>query len=437
MAWMDQYAPRGSAARERGMITLLAWSFLALLCFSLILVSKEVAPAFHIRFDDLGAWLAALSVAGLGLCVPLLATARSPLGFASSFYLLAVTAGYLWLSYFTPLQYDHVGARLSAVASWAAFAMPALMVTRCQPSGGLLTHQQVNILAGCLICLSAGIAAWGYSFGFLFVVSLDGSSPGSSLSFPLWIRYAISICTTTILPFSYAWFFTQKRHLLAAVVLAVLATYYPITLNKTVLLTPFWLIIIASLLKFTSWRIAVILSLLLPMMIGIAALAFDPHRPELIFGAINFRMLAIPASAIDHYNHFFSTRPLTNFCHIAIIGRFFDCTLPDHLGVMLAKVYATGNYNASLLATEGIASVGIYAAPLTALVCGLVIAVGDLVSDRLEPSFVLLSSSILVLTLMNVPLSTTMLTHGGFLLFTLWFLTPRDIRPKKPDEGFT
>jgi len=178
-------------------------------------------------------------------------------------------------------------------------------------------------------------------------------------------------------------------------------------------------------LRFTSWRFAVVLSLLLPAAMGLAAKVIDPTAFSFSFRVINFRMLAIPASAIDHYNHFFSTHSLTNFCQMSIVAKLFDCPLSDHLGVTMAREYATGNYNASLLATEGIASVGVYLAPISAFLCGLVIAIGNIASHRLDPTFVLLSGAVLLQTMMNVPLSTIMLTHGGILIFALWLLTPR------------
>jgi hypothetical protein len=159
--------------------------------------------------------------------------------------------------------------------------------------------------------------------------------------------------------------------------------------------------------------------------LGLAAKFIDPNPEDSIFRMINFRMLAIPASAIDHYNLFFSTHPLTYFCQVGIIGKIFACSLHDELGVLLAKEFGTGNYNASLLSTEGTASVGVYFAPLSAMLCGAVIAIGNMTSDRLEPALVLLSAAILLQVMMNVPMSIFMLSHGGFLMFALWFLTPR------------
>lgn len=426
MASADQVALEKGALDERLAVKVLLWSFLALLCASLVLVAGDVRPVFNMRFDSRTLFPAAFSVAALGLSAPLFPLSRSPFGFAASFYLLAITAGYLWLSYFTPLQYDHATARLSAAASWVAFALPALLINKPLPIRDWFNARQMDMLCGSLMLLASAVAIWGYGLGFHFVSMLESESLRGTLNFPTWMRYAIPICATTILPFCYAWSITREKYVTAAIALVIVLAYYPISLNKTTLLTPFWLVALTVLLKFASWRIAIVLSLLAPMLVGFIAFAVSHQSPEPIFRIINFRFLAIPASALDHYNHFFSTHALTGFCQISVVARIFDCGLPEQLGVLMANTYATGNYNASLLATEGVASVGLYLAPLAGLACGSVIAAGNIASSRLDPAFVLLSAAILLQAIMNIPLSTIMLTHGGILMFALWLLTPRE-----------
>jgi hypothetical protein len=230
------------------------------------------------------------------------------------------------------------------------------------------------------------------------------------------------------LPFAYAWFVTQKRYAIAAIALTILFLFYPITLNKTVLLTPFWLIALTMLLRFVPAKPAAVLSLLAPMLLGLIIHTFELDLSRKIYGVINLRMLAIPASGIDHYAHFFSTHPVTNFCQIQIIGKIFQCTLSDRLAVLMANGYAIGNYNASLLATEGIASVGPYLAPIPVLLCGMVFAVGNMASARLDQAFIFLSGSVLAQAVMNIPLSTLMLTHGGVVMLVLWFIAPTGSR---------
>ncbi|WP_051379815.1 hypothetical protein [Bradyrhizobium murdochi] len=404
----------------------LGFAFTLLLCVSMVLVSRDVEAAHHIAFDSRAMLPAAFSVAAFSLCAYLMFSSNNAFSVAVSFYLFAITAGYLWLSFFTQLSYDHATARLSAVAMWAAFAIPALTINRSLKFRDFLTIKQMDLISVFLICASAVIALRGYFLGFHFVGFIEGDPLRNTLILPTWMRYAVPILTTAALPFCCAWLLFRKRYILALVALTVCLAYYPITLHKTALMTPIWLVFISILLKLVRWRVAVVLSLLIPLAIGLAALAVAPLYYTPIFRVINFRMLAIPASALDHYFHYFSTHPLTNFCQISIIGKLLNCSLPDQLGVLLAQEYKTGNYNASLLATEGIASVGPYVAPVSAFFCGLVFAAANLVSNRLNPSFVILSGAAMLPAIMNVPLSTVALTHGGIVLVILWMLTPSD-----------
>jgi hypothetical protein len=55
------------------------------------------------------------------------------------------------------------------------------------------------------------------------------------------------------------------------------------------------------------------------------------------------------------------------------------------------------------------------------------VALGNRLSAGLPPPFVLLSGAILVQIIVNVPLSTVLLSHGAGLLFLLWYMTPRSI----------
>jgi hypothetical protein len=71
--------------------------------------------------------------------------------------------------------------------------------------------------------------------------------------------------------------------------------------------------------------------------------------------------------------------------------------------------------------------VGLVLAPLSALACGLIIALGNRASAGLPPRFVLLSGALLPQALLNVPLTTGLLTHGAAALFLLWYIMPRAI----------
>jgi hypothetical protein len=83
-----------------------------------------------------------------------------------------------------------------------------------------------------------------------------------------------------------------------------------------------------------------------------------------------------------------------------------------------------GNFNGSLFATEGLASVGPLFAPLSALACGLIVSLGNSASARLPAPLLATSAGIAVQALLNTPLSVSLLSNGVLVLWLLWVLTP-------------
>jgi hypothetical protein len=419
-----------SSATVLSLVTLLSAACLLVLCFSLVLVAGDVNTSFNIAYNNSNAVGAIFGAAFFCLCAAVLSARPFSFGYFVGFYMLAISCGYVWLSYFTPLPYDHIAARWSTAISSAVFFLAATVTLNRGPRlprFPSLSIAQMDALVKCLVGFVIVVALCGALTGLHFVGFTEGELIRSELSHPRWMDYATSISLSCLIPFSFAWLAQRRAYWTAALCIVLALSFYPIVVNKTALVAPFWLVFVFLLTKVIEPRVATILSLMLPLLIGLAAMTIDPSRPELVFRIINFRMLAIPSSGLDHYYHYFSTHPVTHFCQISPVGKLFSCAPPDQLGAMLAQEYSIGNFNASLLATEGIASVGVYLAPVAAALCGLLVSLGNLSSAGIAPSFVLLSSSMLVVMTMNVPLSVAMVTHGGIILFGLWLITPRAI----------
>jgi hypothetical protein len=254
------------------------------------------------------------------------------------------------------------------------------------------------------------------------------------LKFPTILNYLIGITTSALLPFAFSCFVARRNLWRAGATLILLVLFYPITLSKLTFFAPFWLLAMALLSRIFEARTTVVLSLLLPMLAGVCFVFFKTETPVFFFRAgaqyfylLNFRMIAIPSTALDVYNDFFSRHEYTYFCQIWALKPFVYCPYLEPLPIVLERAYKLGNFNASMFATEGIASVGPLFAPISAFVCGLVIALGNRLSAGLPPSFILISGAILAQVLLNVALSTVLLTHGAALLFLLWYITPRTI----------
>jgi hypothetical protein len=420
--------------RERVGLELLICFHIVACCISLVCVS-QIYPEYHILYRPSGLPGAVIIISVFSLISILFVFAEFSFGYLVGFYFFTMVAGYLWLNIFSEFSYDHQLAGLSAAASGIAFLLPALFI--CAPvrqiwipSSGAFDH-----LLSVILLLAVGTVAVGAAYNFrLVVLDNDIYTFRGTLQFPTILKYLIGITSSTLLPFAFACFVERKNPWRAGAALILLLLFYPITLSKLTFFSPVWIVAMVLLSKLFEIRIAVVLSLLTPLVVGLILFALFkigaiPNEAAIpYFSLINFRMIAIPSMAMDYYNDFFSKNDLTHFCQIQLLKLFVSCPYQEPIAIVIYRAFGIGgNFNASLFATEGIASVGAVFAPVATFACGLVIALGNRLSAGLPPRFILVSGALLPHILLNVPLTVTLLTHGAALLFLLWYVTPRTI----------
>lgn len=368
--------------------------------------------------------------------IPLFVFARFSFGYLAGFGFYTMIAGFIWISYFSQLHYDHAQARLSAFVSLVTFLLPVLSLAAPLKRVLALRPETMMRLQVSALCFSLFILLSNAAYGTAFVGIDDAGEMRNNFVRPSILKYSTGITTGALLPFAFAYFALQRRVYLAVVSLLVLTLFYPALLSKTVLFAPVWLLFLLVMFKMFEPKRATILTALVPMVGGLTAVALGRALDPLytisayMHGFINFRMLATPSSAIDLYLDFFGNNPLTHFCQISFVRTFSGCHY-NELGTVFADRYHLGNFNASLFATEGIASVGPIWTPVSTFFCGLVLSIGNSVSERLPPPLVAVSSGLAAQSLLNVPLSTTLLSNGLFVLFLLWYISPE----KPPDPG--
>jgi hypothetical protein len=418
---MNQALPLN--ARRGAILALLLLAFLILNCVSLTAVLHSSTPSNPMFWPAAGLTVAA------AIFIPLFMRARFSFGYIIGFNFYCLIASFLWLSYFTEGTYDRTEARWSAAASLLLVLLPLLFqVTQLRPRFTLSPRTMNRLLLG-LLAFALVVLAWNAVYGFALVSTAEADRLRGTLSRPAVLSYIDGWLVAALLPFAFAWFATQRRYLLAAMSAVLIAAFYPVLLNKTVAFAGVWLPFLFILFSLCEARRATVLTLLLPMLVGlIVVLLSYVGLPNgiyaLVFGGVNYRMLAFPAWALERYFHFFASHDLTHFCQIGIVRSFTGCAYQFQLGAEMAQHYHMGNLNGSLFATEGVASVGPIFAPLSALVCGLILSIGNSVSAHLPKRFVATSAGVAIQVLVNVPLSASLLSNGLLLLFLLWYVTP-------------
>jgi hypothetical protein len=357
---------------------------------------------------------------------------RFSFGYFVGFSLFTMILGFLWLNSFSKFNYDHRLAGVSAAVSALLFLLPALLINTPLKQLFTLSPRALEYFLKFILALALGtiVAASFYNFRLVSIRQIYDFR--NELYFPAPLRYLTGIMSTVLLPFACACYLALNRRWWAAVPLILMLLFYPITLSKFALFSTAWMIVLLMLLRIFEARAATILSILLPMLLGVILVAAYLNNYTLYyFGLVNIRMMATPSSALDIYNDFFSNHPPTWFCQISFLKPLMGCPYREQLSLVMEKAYQLGNINASLFATEGIASVGLYLAPLVALACGFVIALGNRASAGLPPGFVLISAGLLPQTFLNVPFTTALLTHGAGFLFLLWYIMPRTMFDRK------
>ncbi|MGY3343475.1 MULTISPECIES: hypothetical protein [unclassified Bradyrhizobium] len=412
-------------------VALLIVCHLALGSLSLICIAR-VYPVYHIFFDNDRLPAAIATIAAFAVLTVLFLRAQFSFGYFGGYYLFVMIAGYLWLNNFTELDYNHRLSGLSAAASAVAFLLPALYQPTLPRLLTLSTHTFKRLL-GCIVLIGVTALVIGAHYNFRLVSLGEIYTYRDALTAPPLVNYLLGVTMTALLPFAFACYAVNGKFWRAGTVLLLLLLFYPVTLSKQAFFTPAWLVLMFVVTRFISLRLTVILSLLLPTAAGV--ILFGLYRygllPEqfamAVFQLVNLRMVTMPSLTLDYYNAFFFNHHLTHFCQISYLKPIMTCPYREPLAVVIYNWFGIGGYmNASLFATEGVASVGPLLAPISALVCGIVVAIANGMSAGVSRRIVLVSSALLPQTLLNVPFTTVMLTHGAGVLFFLWYVMPRD-----------
>jgi hypothetical protein len=441
MNHVSEVSPQSANLIGRSRLPVLLLVHIAVCCLSFVYAIEIYSYIGLFAFDRTQVLSAVLTVAPLVPVALLFVFSRFSFGYILGFGFFTVILGYLWLTKFSLLGYDRRLGAISALASLLAFLVPALFVTSPLRQRIVLSRAALDLTLTAILILSLAVIAASAAYNFR-LVGLDSIYKfRATLEFPKPLAYAIGVCSTALLPYAFACYFLRDDRWRASATLVLLLLLYPITLTKLALFSPAWLLFLALLARYCEARIAVVLSLLLIVTAGVllqplvSAGALAKDSATVYFGPVNFRMIAIPSISLDMYSDFFSRHSVTWFCQISFLKPFVSCPYSEPLQHLMNRNYPLGFANASLFASEGVASVGLKWAPLSALACGLIIAAVNRLSSGLPAIFILLSAGILWQALMNIPLMTSMLTSGAVFLFMLWYITPREIFGEHPRGG--
>jgi hypothetical protein len=352
--------------------------------------------------------------------------------FYCSLWVLIYCVNFLLIAPTTQFLYDVGFATAMVVLSFPVFAAASALPIRLPiaPISPKIMDRIALALAAQLIVA----VLLGASYNFSLVNFRDASELRDDIiELPPTLAYLTFMNICAICPYLVAWFYYRKAMVLAALVVFLSLAFFPITLLKFALLSGPLVFMTLVATRIFPLRVVAVASILIPLAAGVMWESAAMEQGDLTFAFYNMRLVALPASILDHYLEFFRENPYTYFCHVGLLKGYMDCPYTEQLSVVLAERFKLGNMNASFLATEGVAALGPQFMPAAAAMGGLAIAVGKGLARGLPERFVLVSGFLAPILFLNIPLTTFMLTGGYFGLVLLWMITPREGWAAAPD----
>jgi hypothetical protein len=153
---------------ERLKLMLLICLHIIVCCVSLVYVSP-LQPTFHIIYDPMRLYGAVVVVIAFAVVGYFFILAEFSFGYFVGFFLYTMVVGYLWLNYFSDLDYDHRLLGLSAAASAIAFLLPALFIASPIRQIYAMTAAAFDRLLAVILLLAVTTIAVGAAYNFRLV----------------------------------------------------------------------------------------------------------------------------------------------------------------------------------------------------------------------------------------------------------------------------
>jgi len=167
------------------------------------------------------------------------------------------------------------------------------------------------------------------------------------------------------------------------------------------------------------------------------AMGLHPGPIYNIASLLLVRTFTIPGSEMAEYQHFFSTMPHTYLAHVTGINQLIPNPYKLSMGEEVASFYGQiGEYgltnaNASFFAMDGIGGFGLGGILIMGVLCAIVFWVLDSCARDYELKFSVPVLAMVIMSLTNVSLFTTLLGNGLIAWILLFLTMPRELRTAK------
>lgn len=225
----------------------------------------------------------------------------------------------------------------------------------------------------------------------------------------------------------------NKLRIIIAVVIAV--TVYMANGSKSTLLLPFVILGLYYFIKFS--RRYFLLNLMMVMsMVSLFLLLLDSESYAMTKAIFFMRTLATPGWTLVTYYDYFSQNFFTYYTHISFINSltgaypYGDYAIGQMIGYEYSNNY-DANFNANFWSSDGLAALGILGILPATVMMMIIVVLIDKVSKYYNSIFVSLWFTGFWMTLLNAPLSTSLLSGGGLIIMCSLYFRIRLIISRK------
>lgn len=349
----------------------------------------------------------------------------------------------------------YVPTELIMLFNWNRSAEELLLVQAClaasmsvimafsasgwRPAAQPIPPARIKPVMAVLMVISLSLLVWTYRDHMRFV----GFDDVYDLRFetneldtgPL-VDYFVSWLSYCFLPYYLARGIIDKR--MRDVLLAITAALliYMSTGAKAMILMPPIMLIMHGLLNARERLLPMLLAVLTAALLFVTEFLPDDGIGFWVKFVFLLRTMCAGGWANFVYYDYFTQNGLTYYSHIGVVNNLTGAypygkySLGQTIGIEYSGS-ELANYNANFWASDGFAALGLVGIPVVTVAVLAMFYIINRISSRYSAHFVALWLSGFWLGLLNLPLTTALVSAGGALtLMLLWFTAQRARRPR-------
>jgi hypothetical protein len=340
--------------------------------------------------------------------------------------------------------FELVVLQASIAASMATLFLVAPRGHRPGEGLGERIHVPIEVLTTVAVC----VVAFTYrehlrfvSFEDVYDLRAESSEVGQGSAvvyLVMWLPYAL-------LPFHIVRWLSLRRPIDLVLGLVASLIIYMATASKAALLTPGIMIALNHVVRAGPDVLRALLVRLAAAQAAIVVLIPDEGLLFWLKSILLVRILGTSGWTASTYYEYFTTREFTFYTHIGPLNAIVQAYPygEKSLGQLIGNEHSAdelANFNAGFWASDGIAAMGIAGIPVVTVAVAAVLFTINRVSAGFSPRFVAVWLAGFWLAMLNLPLTTALLSGGGGLIMALLWLSrsrrQQAARRLRPSGGF-